>query len=149
MSRDHRKLRVFHDAHALTIAIYKQTMNFPRDEWYGIRQQLRRAAVSVPTNIVEGSARGTTKDYCNFLIIALGSASELTYLVSLAFELELMTPRSAQLSQQCDSVVRELQRLVTSVETLVMQEERTRRMRIRQSRLPQLEPRPKPGDLSP
>ena len=126
MSRDHRKLRVFHDAHALTIAIYKQTMNFPRDEWYGIRQQLRRAAVSVPTNIVEGSARGTTKDYCNFLITALGSASELTYLVGLATELGFLTTKSPELSRQCSSVLRQLQGLVNSVKTLVIQEGRTR-----------------------
>jgi len=142
MSRDHRKLRVFHDAHALTIAIYKQTMNFPRDEWYGIRQQLRRAAVSGPTNIVEGSARGTIKDYCNFLITALGSASELTYLVGLAYELGFLAPGSVRLSQQCDSIVRQLQRLVTSVENLIMQEERTRR--VRHSRLPQPQIRPQP-----
>jgi hypothetical protein len=53
MARDHRKLRVFHDAHALTLAIYKQTIGFPRDEWYALRQQMRRAAVSIPSNIVE------------------------------------------------------------------------------------------------
>lgn len=58
-----KKLRVFHDAHALTLAIYKNTRNFPKDEWFGIRAQLRRAAVSVPSNLVEGNARSTTRDY--------------------------------------------------------------------------------------
>jgi four helix bundle protein len=57
MSRNHRKLRVFEDAHELTLAIYKRTREFPKDEWFGIRGQMRRAAVSIPSNIVEGSAR--------------------------------------------------------------------------------------------
>ena len=57
MASDHRKLRVFHEAHRLTLAIYKHTKNFPKEEWYGLRAQIRKAAVSIPTNIVEGSAR--------------------------------------------------------------------------------------------
>jgi four helix bundle protein len=60
MARDYRKLRVFHEAHALVLAIYRETKTFPRDEWFGIRVQLRRAAVSVAANLVEGSARRTT-----------------------------------------------------------------------------------------
>lgn len=63
MSRDHKKLRVFHDAHAVAIAIYRQTREFPRDESFGLRAQMRRAAVSVASNIVEGNARATTRDY--------------------------------------------------------------------------------------
>src|SRR5688572_11352076 len=77
MARDHRKLRVFHLAHELTLAIYKDTRNFPRDEWFGLRQQLRRAAVSVPANLVEGSARRGGGEYCHFINIARGSASEV------------------------------------------------------------------------
>ena len=48
MSRDYRKLRVFHESHALAAAIYQHTRGFPRDEWFGLRAQMRRAAVSVP-----------------------------------------------------------------------------------------------------
>jgi hypothetical protein len=77
MARDHRKLRVFHDAHALTLAIYKQTIGFPRDEWYALRQQMRRAAVSIPSNIVEGNARRTTREYVHFLNVSRASAAEL------------------------------------------------------------------------
>ena len=87
MSRDHTKLRVFHEAHRLVTSIYRHTNEFPRDEWFGLRMQMRRAAVSIPVNLVEGNARRTMREYCNFLNIALGSACELAYLVLLAREL--------------------------------------------------------------
>jgi four helix bundle protein len=67
MARDHRKLRVFHNAHKLVLAVYRLTHCFPQHEWYALRQQVRRAATSIPSNIVEGSARRTTKEYVHFL----------------------------------------------------------------------------------
>ena len=132
MARDHRKLRVFHDAHALTLAIYKHTKTFPKDEWFGIRIQMRRAAVSIPSNIVEGSARRTTADYLNFLHIALGSSCELNYLAALVSELGLMAPATSQsLIEHSERVVRQLQRLADSVECLLATERRNRKRRIR------------------
>jgi four helix bundle protein len=130
MSRDHRKLRVFHDAHSLVLNIYQQTRDFPRDEWYGVGQQMRRAAVSVPTNIVEGCARIGSKEYCNFLNVALGSACELAYLVQLSEELRLTNCSMTALSNQSDSVVRQLKRLVAEAETFAT--------RGRKSRTPQI-----------
>ena len=124
MSRDHRKLRVFHDAHALTLAIYSHTKHFPKEEWYGIRQQVRRAATSIPTNIVEGSARSGTRDYGKFLTVALASACEVSYLLQLSCELQLLNPEGYRgLSAQSASVVRPLQRLVSKVELLIKQEQ--------------------------
>jgi four helix bundle protein len=128
MSRDHRKLRVFHDSHSLTLAIYKHAKGFPKDEWFGMRVQMRRAATSVPSNIVEGSARRTTADYLNFLYIALGSACELKYLAGLAADLQLIpVPVTTALADHCDHVVRQLERLVNSVEGLLATERRASR----------------------
>lgn len=61
----------------LAIATYKLTANFPKEEVYGLTSQMRRASVSVPSNIAEGSIRGSKKDFCHFLRIASGSVAEL------------------------------------------------------------------------
>ena len=129
MSRDHEKLRVFHDAHALTTAIYHHTRDFPRDEWFGLRAQMRRAAVSIACNIVEGSARSTIRDYLKFLHVALGSASELQYLVSLAPELGVSkTTEAISIRSQCGDVVRQLQAMVKRLEGIAATEPRTTRL---------------------
>ena len=113
MSRDHRKLRVFGGAHQLTLAIYKHTRDFPKDEWFGLRSQMRRAAVSIPSNLVEGIARSGTTDYCRFCNLSLGSACELKYLAALTEELGFASgPDWAHVRNQCDAVVKQLQRLV-------------------------------------
>ena len=113
MASDHRKLRVFHEAHRLTLAIYKHTKNFPKEEWYGLRAQIRKAAVSIPTNIVEGSARRSTREYLNFLNIARASGAEVAYLVQLTYALEILSKSSfAVLDQLCVQLVPQLEALV-------------------------------------
>ena len=133
MARDHRKLRVFHNAHRLVLAIYRQTKVFPKDEWFGIRLQMRRAATSVPTNIVEGSARRTTSEYVYFVNVARGSAGELHYLIDLASELGFLAGEAFKdLNARAEHVVRQLERLIQELETLLaVEREQARRKRLK------------------
>jgi len=85
--KDFRTLNVWQKSHQLVIMIYKKTNKFPSEEVYGIRSQLRRAIVSIPTNLAEGCGRGSDKDFAKFAQIAFGSANESEYLILLSNEL--------------------------------------------------------------
>ena len=86
--KDFRKLKVWEKAHDVTLRFYNLTKKFPREELYGLTSQIRRAAVSIPTNISEGCVRSSDADFARFLYISLGSASELEYLTLLSSELK-------------------------------------------------------------
>jgi four helix bundle protein len=84
------KLLVWQRAHSLVLKIYEVTNSFPKEEIWGLTSQIRRSAVSVPSNIVEGKARGSRKDFKRFLLIARGSLEEVKYQSLLAKELKYM-----------------------------------------------------------
>ena len=88
--RDHNKLRAFQLADEVALLTYQVTAGFPQEERYGLTSQIRRAAVSVPSNIVEGCARDTHSDYLRFLYIAFGSLRELHYQMDLSRRLGLL-----------------------------------------------------------
>lgn len=83
----YKKLVVWQKAMDLVVLVYELSERFPARETYGMRAQATRAAVSVPANIAEGSARGTARDYSNFLAIAKGSLMETETYLLLAIKL--------------------------------------------------------------
>lgn len=85
--RDHSKLRAFELADQLAVRVYRITQTFPKNEQFGLTSQMRRAAVSIASNIVEGCARHSQRDYIHFLDMAYGSARELQYQATLAYRL--------------------------------------------------------------
>jgi four helix bundle protein len=117
MSRDHRTLRVFAIADRLVIDIYQATKHFPTAERYGLQAQIRRAAVSIATNIVEGCARRGNREYLNFLNIAAGSASEVRYLCDLSHRLGFLPSECVRnFEPRCRELVGSLVRLMESVQ---------------------------------
>ncbi len=90
--RDFRELKVWEKGHNLTLAIYSATKTFPGDERFGLISQLRRAAVSIPTNIAEGCGRKGDAELARFMQISMGSASEVEYLLLLAQDLRYLKP---------------------------------------------------------
>jgi four helix bundle protein len=116
-TRDYRKLEAFQVAEWLVIEVYKSTGGLPLEERHGLQAQVRRAAVSVPCNIAEGSARPTQNDYLRFLHIARGSARETSYLLDLCSRLRMLLPEVVEpLVERYDGVQAMLFRLVTSID---------------------------------
>jgi four helix bundle protein len=88
--KDFRNLRVWQKAHELTLAAYKTTSDFPRDELYGLTSQIRRCSVSIAANIAEGCGKRGGAEFNRYLLMASGSASELDYHLLLARDLKYL-----------------------------------------------------------
>ena len=141
--RDYRKLHAFDTADQLALLVYRETDSFPKREVFGLTAQMRRGAVSVPSNIVEGCARESAADYLHFLSIAYGSAKELEYQVSLAERLGYL--RDAQpLKKSCDRASRELCACITGLKSKIAEAEKKAREAQAPSPKPQAA-RPKPN----
>ena len=110
--RDFRDLKVWEKAHRLALAVYKATNSFPVDEKYGLTNQIRRSSVSIPSNIAEGCGRSGEAELARFLLIGMGSASELEYQILLAHDLTFL---SEQDHAKLNGKITEIKRMLTSL----------------------------------
>lgn len=94
--RDYNRLAVWSRAHELALMTYQLTKNFPVNERFGMTSQMRRAAVSIPSNIAEGYGRGTDRDFARFLHMASGSNCELEYQFILAGDLGYISDKNIE-----------------------------------------------------
>lgn len=107
--KDFRQLKVWQKSHQLALELYRVTASFPRHEAYGLTPQIRRAAVSIPSNLAEGCGRHGDAELARFCNIASGSASELEYQILLARDLQLIKPDDYEtLAQQIIEIKRML-----------------------------------------
>jgi len=116
MTQTFRDLIAWQLAKALARQVYEITRKFPSEEKFGLVVQLRRAAVSIPSNIAEGRGRGTKKDFAHFLMQARGSLYELETQIELANELQYLSQSdSARLLEACNELSRVLNGLINSL----------------------------------
>ncbi len=109
-------LRIWQVSHKLTLDIYKLTRVFPKDELYGLISQLRRAASSVPANIVEGFYRNTTKELILFLFNARGSGGEVICFLVLAKDLGYINNKQyIKLREEYENLIRSINALISSL----------------------------------
>ena len=112
----HKDLRVWHQGIELVTAIYLITKTYPKEEIFGLVSQMRRAAISVPSNIAEGYARGTDREKLHFLRISSGSMSEIETQVMLSLNLGYISQDSyKELSEKVTSVWKQLNALISSI----------------------------------
>ena len=110
--KDFHELKVWQKAHQLTLAVYRITAAFPREELYGLTSQLRRAGSSIAANLAEGRGRNGDMEFARFCSMAMGSASELEYHLLLAKDLKLL---KAADYQELDQRATELKRMLTAL----------------------------------
>jgi len=112
--KGYEKLEVWQRADRLVPNVYQLTKSFPKEEIYSITNQIRRAAVSVPTNIVEGWTRRSTKEYIQFLNTSLASCAELEYLLKLSARLG-MTDQETPVVNEAQVIIKMLRSLIKSI----------------------------------
>jgi len=114
--RNYKDLRVWEEAHRLTLSVYKATQAFPKEERFGLTSQIRRAAASFPANLAEGCGRRSDGEMARYVQIAMGSGAELSYHLLLAWDLGfLKNEEHAEMDAQVERVMRMLSSLSAKV----------------------------------
>ncbi|MCX7778667.1 MAG: four helix bundle protein [Patescibacteria group bacterium] len=114
----YRDLIVWQRAVDLVIAVYELTSKFPKEEFYGLVSQMRRAAISIPSNIAEGRRRGTRKDFCQFLNIAYGSGAELETQIEIVKKLPFgKRANFARVDTLLEETMKMLNKMISSLKT--------------------------------
>ena len=111
----HKNLEVWKRSINLVLTIYTETKRFPTEERFGLSQQMRRAAVSIPSNIAEGSARKSTNELKQFLFISLGSLAELETQVIIASELGYSDDQSNKILEELNQLRKMLQAIISKI----------------------------------
>ena len=112
----HKNLDVWKKSIQLVLDLYRMTVTFPDEERFGLTSQIRRAAASIPANIAEGCARGSTKEYVKFLAISRGSAAELETHVFIASKLGYLGNAQAEkVEAEISDIARMLNRLISAL----------------------------------
>lgn len=119
-ARGYRDLLVWQKGMELTKQIYHLTQLFPDEEKFGLISQMRRAAVSIPSNIAEGQARHATKEFIQFISHAEGSVAELDTQITLAFELGYCARQQAE---QCLGVISDLRKMLNALRRALQRRE--------------------------
>jgi four helix bundle protein len=117
--QDFKKLVIWQKAHLLAVAVYQATAVFPKEEIYGLTSQMRRASISIPSNIAEGCGRQGNAEFNRFLQIALGSTRELEYQLLLAYELKFLDENSYKNLDDRTTEIRKM--LITLIKRLTNQ----------------------------
>ncbi len=111
----YRDLIVWQKSIDLVVEIYSLVKTFPKEELYGLTSQMKRSAVSIPSNIAEGSKRGSKKDYRHFLLNAFGSGAELETQIIIAQKLNLATEQSDTVSMLLNEIMRMLNKMISEL----------------------------------
>lgn len=121
MKRAHKKLDAWREGVELATCVYRITEDFPKSEIYGLTSQMRRAVISIPSNIAEGAARFSAKEFAQFLNIAGGSLSELDTQIEIALNLGFISDSQKQeFDLKIDSISAKLAGLIKSVRNKIM-----------------------------
>jgi len=113
--KSHKDLKVWQESMTLVVAVYKATEDFPKHEIYGLTSQIRRAAVSIPSNIAEGAGRKGKKEFARFLYIALGSLSEVETQLEIAYRLKYLN-EAETITQRIYFIRKMLSNLIKSLD---------------------------------